>query len=597
MREHRKWIGLLLLSLLLPVTGCGVDQAATASSEIELIEPLSEEQNVKEAKLSELYDYKVISGYVYPYVQEYAFSQDQILARYSVIPGQQVTQGQALLYADDSVIEKQIENLQETKKNRETEYSRMQTALKDAQSALQLKQAGELYQLDINYYDNLISELQNELPGYVLTSGMDGMVVNVGKECPQTNLSAAIPQMAVADFSKKVFKCDYIGQSEVTECEEIYAVINGKRIDVTYEPLSPAEYNRIADRGQTVYSTFAVSDPNQEIKAGDFGVIVLIKGRKDDSKLESIPCNGTEKTAVVARNSYSVEFSGEGYFEYPSMSYVTNKIEHGEVYFGQYQIQPFQYVEEGQVIATIQVKGDDTLLVEKQKELERQQQRFKDASDSGDSQGASDCREQIEKLTEELGELNQDYNTTQVVAQSSGIVVWMEDYHENDRIQNGWGIAQIAEESSCLLTVDNSRGLLNLGNTVEVTYDNEAGECKTVQGTVVTASGAGMTATLISDHSYISLPAEAIAEMRRTEGKEGGANSQRSFSVTANVHGMQDILMIPNKAVLEVEGKTYATIRNADGTKTVHEFLSGGHDVENYWVLEGLEEGEEVCLE
>ena len=60
---------------------------------------------------------------------------------------------------------------------------------------------------------------------------------------------------------------------------------------------------------------------------------------------------------------------------------------------------------------------------------------------------------------------------------------------------------------------------------------------------------------------------------------------------------MDNVVVVPKKAVRSVGGKTYVDVVQADGSIVSTSFIAGGFDTSNYWVIEGIEEGMEVCLE
>ena len=63
------------------------------------------------------------------------------------------------------------------------------------------------------------------------------------------------------------------------------------------------------------------------------------------------------------------------------------------------------------------------------------------------------------------------------------------------------------------------------------------------------------------------------------------------------IRAMQGVLLVPKKAVKEKNGCTYVKVKKENGEVYYQSFIAGGSDLSNYWVVEGLSEGMEICLE
>ena len=67
--------------------------------------------------------------------------------------------------------------------------------------------------------------------------------------------------------------------------------------------------------------------------------------------------------------------------------------------------------------------------------------------------------------------------------------------------------------------------------------------------------------------------------------------------MTATIREMDNVLLVPKKAVTEKNGCTYVNVMDEQGNVTPRSFVAGGYDASNYWVIEGLSEGMIICLE
>ena len=551
----------------------------------------------------------------------------------------------------NTAVEEMEKNIQEEKNQKENEEEETeQDKLNERGWELEKNHRYELYTLDISYYTDRLEALKKKKTAYCLTSGMNGVIVSAGSYMPGTYIAADTPLIAVADESQKILKCEYVSKSDVAKCEDLYAVIDGKRYEVTYQPYDQSVYEKITTEGNVAYSSFVIEDPNNEVEQGDFAVLAEIYSRVEqvlsipksavhkDAKGAYVYCvvNGESKytqvktgkddgtyieiidglkegdlvllsennlpgdnTAEVKRGDFSSEFEGSAFIAYPISDSVINPVSYGTMYFTEYQVELFQTVKAGDVIAKVHVENDEAELLEKQLQLQRQTERMADAVEAGESENLLAGRQKtIDKLKNTIMEMQQDADTVTITAQTDGIIFWLADLKAEDEIEQGAAIAMIAESSNCFLTVQNENQQLNYGNTVQVEYnDLNQVKCQT-EGKVVTSGAAGLTAGLKSEAAYIKLPQEVldvIVENTLQGNTDYYRNSQ--FEVRTEIRKMSNVLLIPKQAVKEKNGNTYVYIKNSDGTVTAQSFIAGGSNQTEYWVLEGLEEGMTICLE
>ena len=91
---------------------------------------------------------------------------------------------------------------------------------------------------------------------------------------------------------------------------------------------------------------------------------------------------------------------------------------------------------------------------------------------------------------------------------------------------------------------------------------------------------------------------DAATEMATVEGKQLNPYlSKVSYNVKGSDNVIEDVVIVPLKAVRVLEDRTYVTVVNEDGTRTMRSFIAGGFSTAGYWVVEGLEEGMTVCLD
>ncbi|MCM1568213.1 MAG: hypothetical protein NC081_02050 [Roseburia sp.] len=510
---------------------------------------------------------------------------------------------------------------------------------------LTMEQRQELYELDYARAQYELESLKKSRQEKMLLSGMDGSVV--GKyEGYEWQITKETALMAVGDLSQKLLKCDYIKFGVVDNAMDVYALIDGKRYEVEYQPMSPEEYLRLSANQQELYSTFTLVD-GEDVNFGDFAVITVVTDKRQE--VVSVPAGSVRKdesgnfvylvteeenvytpvrtglsdgvyteilsgveegdkilysdvrrvgsnTAKVERGDIGAEFGQNGYMTYPSNSYFENPIENGTVYFVSSDLILNQHVDKGDVIARVRVEQDSIGLSRNETRLSRLKERIADMEQQdaeGNQKLIENYQEQAQELEKKIAKQKADFATTEIVADRSGIVIWMEDYKAEDILLPECQMALIANEETCYIRVEDDARRLQYGNEVEIRYQDKQQQSCCVKGTVATVRSLGVSESLRSGEALIRVPKEEISNM--------SMNSQNDmwyrYRVSGTIRSMENVLLVPKAAVWTDQGQTYVNIKKQNGDIVAQSFVAGGYDNSQYWVIEGLTEGMEVCLE
>lgn len=516
---------------------------------------------------------------------------------------------------------------------------------------LQLEQRTALYELDHAYALQQIAFIQEKKNDVTIHTDIAGNVVAMPEYGYGDRIQGETPIVAVGDLGHKILKCDYINRKTAASAEDIYAVIDGMRYEVEYVPIESEEYTRLTTQGEEVYSTLYLEGDVEAVNIGDYAAVVVVNRRqehvlsvpadavhKDDTGSYVYVSDGEENVYTSVRtgmsdgvyteilsgigegdvvrldqgrqysdqrvtvemgNFYS-DFSESGIMIYPSSGVVQNPIAHGTVYFQEFRTAMYQHVEKGDVIATVRVAADEIGMQRLTLQLQRQLERVQDLTAQGEEKNKKAIESRMKaivKLQEQIAELSQDYQTTAIRADRSGIVIWMGDLEKEDILQKDQYLVEIADENTCYVALEDEGNALSYGNQVTVTYRNREEEERTAQGMVANVNRLAVSRSLQSEYTYILLPPELIGDMSvGTEGWGGWWNMAR-FGVEARLREMDHVLVVPRRAVREINGQTYVNVLEADGSIVRRSFIAGGYDKSNYWVVEGLTEGMVLCLE
>ncbi|MCM1191949.1 MAG: hypothetical protein NC123_07685 [Butyrivibrio sp.] len=522
----------------------------------------------------------------------------------------------------------------------------------------QLKQRTELYELDAEYNRLLLQRLREERDNSTVLSTQKGVVANIRFLSRNEYMNAGRSMAAVADLNQKLLKCDFINKAQIGSAKQVFAVIGGTRYEVEYEPMESEEYKRLEEENGKVYTTFYLPEEAAGVEIGSYAVVVVINevrenvlsvpkdavGKEEDGSYVYVLKDGervytpvvtgmqdgvyteilsgleegdrvlTEKdaptvgkTVFLESGSVSHEFTAQGTLVYPVQEWVGCPDIQGTVYFGELLVNLYQQVKKGDVLFTIRVKGDQVELERQERTLQRQRERLaeleKDSSEEN-QKAIEQMRETVAELEKQLAELKADYGTEEVKAPYDGIIVdmstelWVNTLKEGDLLQRGQRLLVVAEQGTDYIAVEDPNGLLSYGNEAEIEYTGSDGGMRTTAGTVVTLNQAAVSADLFGEgYALIRVSPEDAAEMAGSAFNSDGWWSLSRFGVTVTTREMENVVIVPKKAVLSYGGTTYVKLKQQDGTVLYQSFVAGGSDNENYWVAQGLTEGMEVCIE
>lgn len=317
--------------LLLVVTGCAgstqisgdVKTQKAGEREVTLLEPEGAAGNYEAVTYRNLYKAEIYPATVDFDTKEYAYSTNQTFASYGTLPGETVQSGSPLIYGDTGDLEKQIEEKQESIEDQEQDHGEAVEIMKeklekpledqafykrlceeyqnrdDRQAEFadygvkyqdvtvevnrlqeQLKQQNELYELDHDYALSELERLQDKKEKTILKATAAGTVVAIAF-LSYGDFVSSRSAAAVGDLNSRKLHCDFISKADVNSARDIYAFFDGKRYEITYEPMKAEEYNKRIRNQDSLYATFSFQDAAQEIAIGDYGVVIRVSDKAE----------------------------------------------------------------------------------------------------------------------------------------------------------------------------------------------------------------------------------------------------------------------------------------------------------------------------
>ncbi|MCQ2539160.1 MAG: hypothetical protein MJ114_01795 [Acetatifactor sp.] len=327
---------------------------------------------------------------------------------------------------------------------------------------------------------------------------------------------------------------------------------------------------------------------------------------------ETTPVYGT-KTEVLKTGTVNYAFKGTGYLYYPTSQWVVNPVEYGTSYYMENLVHNYQQVKKGEVLARIRVVADNVTLEKNQQKLERAKERLKDMIDI---QKEDEYQKQIEAKQQEIADLEEliqdmkkNFAIKEIKSPIDGIITEVREYDTDSLLNYGAALYQIADESRSYIFVNDEKGQLSYGNQAVITFKGADGQQATATGEVVTLGDTEVSQYLSSDNkvyvgrntytrgTLVMVDPEYAGDLAGSNARNDGYWNRNTFQVEVKTREMKNVVKVPRRAVTEKNGITYVHVKNADGSISYKRFISGGSDGTSYWVVDGLTEGMEVCLE
>lgn len=326
-----------------------------------------------------------------------------------------------------------------------------------------------------------------------------------------------------------------------------------------------------------------------------------------------VPETANYRTAEVMRSDY-IQTSTSGASEVYPLTYRAS-YEGATARFVRFLVKKGDEVKEGDVIAELELNASMVTLESKELSLQRAREAYEEGvqqrqeavqsaqqtlNAAQDEYAREDARLSLEKAwleleryccqqersialkQEELDELREDYECTQVCAPADGVISDLSNYKEGEPVYSGATLAALYSTDKLLLRVKNEAGKFRYNMPVTV----ETGVAKsrtTLTGRVVATD--------------LLLPAnertQNVAYILLDEGQEADI---RNCQATCESVVVRNVLQVARSA-LTLEGGNYYVSKLVNG-KVEKRFVNARlSSTAQQWVLQGLDEGDLVILD
>lgn len=521
-----------------------------------------------------------------------------------------------------------------------------------------ISQKEELFNLDYAYEKKQLQNMKKSKLDCVVSSSREGIVMGMNYINYNQYVEKQVSTVAVGDMNTLELRCEFVNKATVTQAEDIYAVIHGEKYDLEYHSIDPDTYKQLTQNGGKVYSTFTLTKEAPEVKCGDYATIVIINQRKNNVlsvSAEAVHGSGSERYVYVLNGTESVytpvkigmkdsqyveivsgiteqdkiiadvavvkgtkeetlkkgevhyDYNATAELTYMSQKYLFNEIKYGTVYVEESNVRFLQPVSKGDTLYKVRVVQDNISLKRLENKLLRETQRINDLhheyrNDKENKYYLKTVEKKLENIAEiekTIKEMKSDFAVKEIKAPFDGVIVGYNEVKKDDLLKYNDYLCAIADGSNCYLQVEDKGHILNYNNEITVYYEDLEGKKKSAIGAVATVNNMALSEDLRNDRMLISLSIEDLADIVECSfgGDRGWGRWNARYSIEADLRKMDNVVLVPRKAVVENGGQTFVRVKNENGEVVLMEFVAGGSDSSNYWAAEGLTEGMTICLE
>ncbi len=526
-----------------------------------------------------------------------------------------------------------------------------------------LKENQEQFDLKYAYNEKRIARLESEKQSSNVNSTVDGYVVASAFHLPGDDVPEGTSIVAVGDPTKKVIMCEYVSKNIVNKAVDLYAIIDGERYEVQYELMEPDEYRRKKQKDGDVYTKFHIADPDDKVELGEYAVVVIVEEMKTnvlcvprgavnkdergsyvymydngesvytpvqtgifdtgfieitsglkegDPVVYDAPYTVGTKTITLERGEVGTDFSTDGYLFYPSAEWLTNPAKNSTCYLNELLVNRYELVEEGQLLARLEIVADDIEIARIKRKIQRQNERLADLNAKKKETYNKDELETLDRsirdrnraiasLNKQLEKLTRYSGMYDIVSPVKGIVTDITYRKAGELLNTKERLVQISRDDSSYIIVEDKGAMLSYGDVAEVVAKNgSATRGESAEGKVVSLNSWGLSGSMRLGYTLVKVPQEDMIRMTEAGGasNDNGYWSRSRFGVSLVSRRMTNVVLVPKSAVYNSGNDTYVVAKNADGSTRLIKFVAGGSDNSNYWVAYGdVTEGMEICSE
>ena len=155
--------------------------------------------------------------------------------------------------------------------------------LDQARKRLELvnSQLEESYLLEYSYLESRLKDANKIYRQITITAPCDGTVIALYDMTSSEYTSDSMYYVAIAEKDVYCLRCEYISEGYFRN-SVVSGFRNGKQYELEYIPYDEDILLYIKNNSETMYATFLITNPDEDIAYGDVAVVKLITSSKDN---------------------------------------------------------------------------------------------------------------------------------------------------------------------------------------------------------------------------------------------------------------------------------------------------------------------------
>lgn len=302
-KNARGYIRLLCLTAGLSLLGSGCGVSVSEQQSKELLTPVGASIDTDTAACRDVVVIETQDGVVISETYDLSFAVSGSFGGYYVTIGDFVNEGDLLAEISQDALEEEIAALEEEIAAQQAAYEAQNqlteidlavaqlqlqalrengaadgteialAELEYQKSQVQYRQEQELQQFELDYKNERLAQMKENLGEVRITAPCDGEIIGMVSLANGDYVTAESPVIALAEggageTGTLVFT-SYIAQTVLDDYEDYYALIDGVRVDITYRAYSESELKRLKFYGTSLPSYFEI-DGGTDISAGTY---------------------------------------------------------------------------------------------------------------------------------------------------------------------------------------------------------------------------------------------------------------------------------------------------------------------------------------
>lgn len=314
--------GSLLLTGLF--SGCSQKQEA-APTILEVEQSALDADQTVEVRKGTLEKCEYLSGYVAPKIHQLSFEGEGQFKEYEVSLGDEVTKGQLLATLNDKECKETIKELERQLADMKATYEFQSAYIDKTVEAYEKEMEGyyeiihdeenrpegeeytavcyelgirdvakkreelhkthltQTYELESAHVQTLLAEEKAKLESYKLYAPCDGTVVALYQFMNTLDTQAGADYVAIAEKDVYYLRCDYLSASYLDSVMELCGLRNGKEYEIVSVPQDPKVYREMKNCGDTIFTHFEITAPDEDIDYGDLMTLKLVTAREENA--------------------------------------------------------------------------------------------------------------------------------------------------------------------------------------------------------------------------------------------------------------------------------------------------------------------------